>query len=329
MRKFVLLLSIALVACNSAEKQTSATPEPVAAIEEAEPVGAVARYTFAAAIVDREPVWASAARSTDSGEEAIYFFTELMNLSGQTAHHLWKKNGEEIYDYTSNVTENRWRTYSRMKLTNFKPGDVLQVSVTDGEGNVLAQSSIVMPQPVIDPKYLITSKGAGIFLTDARIPTELAGYDITKVTEIDDGDEYDIYIVSENGQQLLSIENGYGLNTTPMIADNINILSDKLKTSKNIGVGSTIDEFITAYPDAQLYFWCLSSSYTAACEDPEYFAATDQLSFIYFYFDEKGFNMENFDQPEYTSEALVLEPSDFKEDTKIKKIIIFPDWSPS
>ncbi|MDR2870578.1 MAG: DUF2914 domain-containing protein [Deferribacteraceae bacterium] len=141
-----LFVIVTLAACNTDKPANTVTSEVAdnATIEAVAPAGEVTRYTFADGIVDKEPVW------TAVGGESIIFFTELAGLSGQTAHHIWQKNGENVYNYETAVGGDRWRTYSSMKLAHFKAGDVLQVSVTDGEGTVLAQSSIAIaaePEP--------------------------------------------------------------------------------------------------------------------------------------------------------------------------------------
>ncbi|MDR2869901.1 MAG: DUF2914 domain-containing protein [Deferribacteraceae bacterium] len=317
MKKFILLVSVfALVACNSAEKQTSATPEPVAAIEEAEPVGAVARYTFAAAIVDNEPVWISSAPSINPDEEAIYFFTELTSLSGQQIHHLWQKNGEDLYDYKDDVGSDRWRTYSRMRLADFKAGDVLQVSVTDGEGNVLAKSSIGMPQSVINSKYLITSEGAGQFLLKGGAPSSMAGYTINKSmgSRWQEGIDYgmEVSTISEDKEEILRIESVVDYNHV-----DIYVLSSKFRTKDNIGVASTIDEFMATYEDFVIS--CPHSPHPDACSiSSESLGKNIQFELDY----EDLVKPENLQIDTDIGET-IMQASDFRKGARIKDVLIY------
>ncbi|MDR2870909.1 MAG: DUF2914 domain-containing protein [Deferribacteraceae bacterium] len=100
----------------------------------------VSRYMFTTTIVDNEPVDTLFDYVAERGGN-IYFFTELRNMQG-TAHHLWYKNGELIYDFKMTVGAPRWRTNSSVKAAHFKPHDELTVEVTNESGNVLALGTL-------------------------------------------------------------------------------------------------------------------------------------------------------------------------------------------
>ncbi|MDR2869416.1 MAG: hypothetical protein LBV04_03100 [Deferribacteraceae bacterium] len=202
-------------------------------------------------------------------------------------------------------------------------------STIDVAEDVPAQASA---EPVIDidPKYLITSQNVGVFpsgrysikgedlavyVDGKKTPTD--GYKITTKTETvvhpDNGAfEVDVYVVSENDEDLLILD-----------SYSIEIISDKFKTSKNIGLGSTIDEFVAAYPDFKLRFEIGEYDGSISC-----WFETEQLSNvrhsnIHFILDENDIiRKEKLTFEHYRANKGQLDPSDFKKDTKIKNIFI-------
>jgi hypothetical protein len=161
-------------------------------------------------------------------------------------------------------------------------------------------------------KYLITSEGIDIFLIGQKIPTKSAGYSISQsiLTKSEEGEEYEIpvYTVSENGQDILNIEATNDIE----IASDIFVLSGKFKTAKNIGLGSTIEEFMAAYPDFTIWFSYISDWYvieTKQLKNVQFFLAGDD------FIEEGG--------PEFDSDVEILKPSEFKKGSTIKEIRIW------
>jgi len=163
-------------------------------------------------------------------------------------------------------------------------------------------------------KYLIKDNGVDIFLTGQKFPTQTDNYSITKNTgDKPEGDNYYevfVHTVSENGQEMLSIDD-YVEDSSDMIQE-IRILSEKYKTAENIGLHSTIEEFMAAYPDFSIWYTYISGWYIID---------TKQLYHIQFFLDGNDFIKE--DGPEFVSDMTILKPSEFKKDSKIKEIRIF------
>lgn len=166
--------------------------------------------------------------------------------------------------------------------------------------------------------YLIKEGGIDMFLIGHAIPTQADGYLITKSMETrwEEGDEFTVpvYTISEEGQNVLKIEPFYDYNTglySEEIGD-IYILSDKFKTVENIGLKSTIEEFVAAYPDFEIWFSYVSDRYVIE---------TKRLANIQFLLDGSDFIEEG--GPKFESDMTILQPSEFKKGSKIKAIRIY------
>lgn len=105
----------------------------VAAVAYAQGPKEVARACFATGIEDREPVETITEYFPVEGG-AVFFFTELGNMQDTQAYHVWQRNGEEIFKFTTNVKSPRWRTNSRMNSEHFKSGDTVVVKVMGDDG---------------------------------------------------------------------------------------------------------------------------------------------------------------------------------------------------
>lgn len=188
---------------------------------------------------------------------------------------------------------------------------------TSGESS---QDNVEQTQPQYDAKtYLIKEKTVGSFQIDGSILSQINDWTIKKEVQTrytEEGDEeYLTYIVSENGQKMLSIDPKYDYNTGKYlndIAGEIMIFSDKFKTEEGIGVGSFIGEFTEKYPDYELWYTYVSDSYVL-----------DRKSQIgqQFLLDPNDFIGD--ESKLYGGDMVTLKPSDFKEGSKIKKIRIF------
>ena len=106
--------------------------------------GSVVRSVFTTEVKDREPV--DKLNNNKSSAEHIYFFTELRDMSGQTAIHRWEHNGKVAAEVKFNVRGPRWRVWSSKALRPDWIGD-WTVEVVTGEGEVLAAETFTVTAP--------------------------------------------------------------------------------------------------------------------------------------------------------------------------------------
>lgn len=121
----------------------SSTSAPVRDTRESVPTSdKVARATFARAISRFEPVESIAGiLSADRGLSRLYFFTELQGLRGQRIQHRWIINGQRIAEIPVNVSSDRFRASSNMRLSKNRVG-TWEVQVVDPHGNILHASRL-------------------------------------------------------------------------------------------------------------------------------------------------------------------------------------------
>lgn len=101
----------------------------------------VTRAVFATGIENREPV-EIITEYFPAEDGVIFFFTELKNMGDTKVFHVWHKNGEEVYRFTSNVGGARWRTSSSMKAAHFKSGDEVIVEVVGPNDEVYESKTL-------------------------------------------------------------------------------------------------------------------------------------------------------------------------------------------
>ena len=111
----------------------------------------VVRAVFATEIRDREPVGELAVLPAD--QSRVYFFTELVDLEGQTVRHLWKYRGETMADILFEVGGPRWRVYSSKNLLRGWAGD-WTVSIVTEAGEVLHEDGFAYAAPEDEPADL-------------------------------------------------------------------------------------------------------------------------------------------------------------------------------
>ncbi|MGB5989204.1 MAG: hypothetical protein WBG43_05655 [Marinifilaceae bacterium] len=116
---------------------------------------------------------------------------------------------------------------------------------------------------------------------------------------------YTSYIVRDKKENLLKITED---NCGERIIAKIAILSKKFKTIKGIGIGSTLDDFIKAYPNYSLY--CGSMCYTYELQEKD-----SDFNFI---LDKIGILDDNL----YCDPGVPIKSSAFKSNTKIVKIFL-------
>lgn len=105
----------------------------------------VRRAGFASGMENREPVGRLDATLQLSELRRVFFFTELVGLSGQRVTHRWLRQGDVVASVEFRVGGDRWRVYSS-KLIGPNTSGAWTVQVTDGAGEVLLERSLLIDQ---------------------------------------------------------------------------------------------------------------------------------------------------------------------------------------
>jgi len=136
---------------ESAAPATTTTAEATAQEEQAGfSRGSVIRSIFTTSIQDREPI-DKLEKSAEA--ERVFYFTELRDMSGQTAIHRWEFDGKVMAEVKFDVRGPRWRVWSSKSFTPGWAGD-WKVSVLNGAGETISEELISMaavPAPAADP----------------------------------------------------------------------------------------------------------------------------------------------------------------------------------
>ena len=100
--------------------------------------GSVVRSIFTSSIQDREPI-----DKLEKSAEAdrVFYFTELRDMSGQTATHRWEYDGKVMSEVKFDVRGPRWRVWSSKSFTPGWAGD-WKVSVLNGAGETISEELI-------------------------------------------------------------------------------------------------------------------------------------------------------------------------------------------
>lgn len=101
--------------------------------------GSVVRSAFTRDIADREPMENLQNLTNENGH--VKFFTELRDMSGQTAIHRWQYEGKVVAEVEFNVQGPRWRVWSSKSFVPQWTGD-WTVSVVNGAGEVISEKSL-------------------------------------------------------------------------------------------------------------------------------------------------------------------------------------------
>ena len=101
--------------------------------------GSVVRSAFTTKVEDREPAENLQKLSNDKGK--VMFFTELRDMSGQTAIHRWEHAGKVVAEVEFNVKGPRWRVWSSKNLMPQATGD-WKVSVINAAGEVISEKNL-------------------------------------------------------------------------------------------------------------------------------------------------------------------------------------------
>lgn len=125
--------------------ETSATTTPAAtapvAMKEQSGFsrGSVVRSAFTRDIAEREPTENLQNLTNENGQ--VKFFTELRDMSGQTAIHRWEYEGKVVAEIEFNVKGPRWRVWSSKSFVPQWTGD-WKVSVVNGAGEVISEKNL-------------------------------------------------------------------------------------------------------------------------------------------------------------------------------------------
>ncbi|MCW8901422.1 MAG: DUF2914 domain-containing protein [Gammaproteobacteria bacterium] len=101
--------------------------------------GSVVRSAFTRDVDQREPTENLQNLTNENGE--VKFFTELRDMSGQTAVHRWEYDGKVVAEIEFNVKGPRWRVWSSKSLVPQWTGD-WKVSVINGAGEVISEKNL-------------------------------------------------------------------------------------------------------------------------------------------------------------------------------------------
>ena len=187
--------------------------------------------------------------------------------------------------------------------------------------NKPAKSDPILPTPVSEEKpgtssdFLLLESTAGPFEIGDKIPRNLENYQIQKTEQTrhtEEGPvEETVYILSQNGKEhlLLKPEFQKGSNAGGQTVTEIIVLSEKYKTTENIGVGSSLEDFAMAYPSHKIWYTYVSDRYVV--ENP-----TSSLQFLLDENDFKG-------KIEINSAKIPLKKADFSKNAAIKKIRLY------
>lgn len=98
----------------------------------------VERGQFTTAIIDREPV--DSVTELDTSNSEIKYFTEIIDMQGQTITHQWVYDDEVVFEKSFEIGGPRWRVWTSKSL---QPGwtGLWFVNTLDQERNKLLTQS--------------------------------------------------------------------------------------------------------------------------------------------------------------------------------------------
>lgn len=129
-------------AAKPAEQQSGADAQQKSTQQSAESGfsrGSVVRSVFTSGVKDREPVDKLTSGKTD--DDHIFYYTELRDMTGQTAIHRWQYKGKVVAEVKFKVRGPRWRVWSSKTIPTGDTGE-WKVSVLNGAGEVIAEDMI-------------------------------------------------------------------------------------------------------------------------------------------------------------------------------------------
>lgn len=181
---FILFLSFLFVNVVCAEEMPATTIEPDSATQavtnttnEQEILteqsgfsrGSVMRSIFTNGIENREPI--DNMQVAGNLANTITYFTELRDMSGQTAKHRWEYKGEVVAEVEFNVRGPRWRVWSSKTLMPQWEGE-WKVSVLNAAGEVISEEVINYKNIDEMPIEAETSSSNGTDMTETMSSPE-------------------------------------------------------------------------------------------------------------------------------------------------------------
>jgi len=133
--------------------QKTKVPEEMAGFSR----GTVARSVFTTLIDHREPV--DKVKQVPQQKNNIIYFTELRDMTGQTAKHRWEFKGKIMSEVKFKVRGPRWRVWSKKSFTPDWAGD-WKVSVINGVGDVISEEVIAYAEPTTDKTNQVQNDAA-------------------------------------------------------------------------------------------------------------------------------------------------------------------------
>jgi hypothetical protein len=102
----------------------------------------VGRARLTTNVVNREPVDQLGSRVDipASGEDFVYFFTEIRGMAGKTVTHRWQYGGNVVASVPFQIGSDRWRVYSRKGINGGQTGP-WTVTAVGPNGSELAQAT--------------------------------------------------------------------------------------------------------------------------------------------------------------------------------------------
>ena len=111
--------------------------------------GIVTRAAITSAVENREPTDNLDTVNTELNQ--LYFFTELREMSGQTAKHRWEREGKLMAEVEFKVKGPRWRVWSSKSFVPGWTGD-WKVSVINEVGEVISEKSFTYETAATAPE---------------------------------------------------------------------------------------------------------------------------------------------------------------------------------
>ena len=187
-------------------------------------------------------------------------------------------------------------------------------SITETEKEQPKKKDIVVEEEKSVTTYILENGAVGKFklYNPIPFPETSENYKInkeiqTRMTEEGPFEET-VYIVSENGQETMQLKPAFDMGTGEY-TNNINeivLTTSVVKTNKGIGVGSTIEEFISSYPNYRMWYTHVSGMYVIESDDIK----------AQFILNEADFT----GKIEIDGDMSTLKKEDFKEGSKIIKV---------
>lgn len=177
---------------------------------------------------------------------------------------------------------------------------------------------VEIEEPEVVNSYVLESKNVGIFSIGQEVPNLPEGLKIRQFLEAEQteegpGEELTHNVIFNQLEDVVELIMDHQMDDEHHEDKNIEemwVLSNYYETAEEIGVGSTIEEFQDAYPNAQVWYTYISDRYIVETED---------LPNVQFLLKaEDCIKIPNFDSDQST-----MKFEHFNEGSKIQKIRVY------